>query len=102
MPIAFTELGLVGGVFYLLAVFGAVCNATFFRIVKVGLADYVPLGLVAPISILVGLFASTAIRPLIGDAKNAALAQDLTGALIILGVFVFMTLRFRRWQGGNP
>ena len=102
VPYAFRELGVMGGISYLVAVFGAVSNAMFFRIVRVGRADYIPLGLVAPISIFVGLAGSKAIRPLIGDATDAALAQDLVGALFILAIFGFFTLWFRRLQSGNP
>ena len=93
---------MMGGVSYLLAVFGAIANATFFRIVRVGRADYIPLGLVAPIAIVVGLIGSGVVRPLLGEAKDAALAKNSIGAAIILGVFAFMTLWFRRWQSGNP
>ena len=50
-----------------------------------GRFKYVPLGLTAPFLILVGVAASLAIRPLLGDAKNAALAEDFVGAVIILG-----------------
>ena len=62
---------------------------------------YVPLGLVAPIAILMGVSGSLAIRPMLGDAKNAALAQDFTGAIVILAVFLLMWLVFRRWQSGT-
>ena len=102
VPYAFRELGVTGGVSYLFAVFSAVSNATFFRMVRVNRAEYIPLALVAPIAIIVGIVGSAAIRPLIGDAKNSALAQDFIGALIILGVFAFLTLWFRRLQSGNP
>ena len=61
----------------------------------------VPLGLTAPFLILVGVTASLAIRPLLGDAKNVALAEDFAGAVIILGVFAVMTLWFRRLQSGS-
>ena len=71
------------------------------KAVRVGRARYVPLGLTAPFLILAGVTASIATRPLLGDAKNAALAEDFVGALIILGVFALMTLWFRRWQGGS-
>ena len=101
-PYSFRELGVMGGISYLIALFGAVSNAMFFRIVRVGRADLIPLGLVAPIAIFVGLAGSKAIRPLLGDAKNAALAQDFVGALIILAIFGFLALWFRRWQSGNP
>ena len=94
VPFAFSELGVIGGASYQFAM--------FFRMVRIGRADYIPLPLVALIAIMVGLIGSSAIRPLIGDAKDVALAQDFIGALIILGVFTFMTLWFRRWQSGNP
>ena len=102
VPIIFRDLGLIRGVSYFFAVYLAFSNATFFRIVKVGRDRYIPLGLVAPIFILVGVVGSGAIRPLIGDAKNAALAGDFVGAAVILGVFAVMTLLFRLWQSGNP
>ena len=102
VPYSFRELGVMGGISYLFAVFGAVSNAMFFRIVRVGRADYIPLGLVAPIAIFVGLAGSKAIRPLLGEAKNAALAEDFVGAVVILAIFVFFALWFRRWQSGNP
>ena len=102
IPTAFDDLGLMRGVSYCVAVYLAFSNATFFRIARVGYGRYVPLGLVAPIFILIGVIGSSAIRPLIGDAKNAALAQDFAGALFILGVFAVMTSLFRLWRSGNP
>lgn len=74
----------------------------FFRIVRVGRADYIPLGLVAPFAIFVGVAGSKAIRPLIGDATDVALAQNFVGAVVILAIFGFFALWFRRWQSGNP
>ena len=101
VPVAFGQLGTMGGVTYLFAVLMALLDATFFRAVRVGRIKYVPLGLTAPFLILVGVAASLAIRPLLGDAKNAALAEDFVGAVIILGVFALLTLWFRRWQSGS-
>ena len=101
VPVAFGQLGTIGGVTYLFAVLMALLDATFFRAVRVGRFKYVPLGLTAPFLILVGVAASLAIRPLLGDAKNAALAEDFVGAVIILGVFALLTLWFRRWQSGS-
>lgn len=100
-PVAFSQLGTMGGVSYLFAVLMALLDATFFRAVRVGRIKYVPLGLTAPFLILVGVAASLAIKPLLGDAKNAALAEDFVGAVIILGVFALLTLWFRRWQSGS-
>ncbi len=100
-PVAFGQLGSIGGVSYLFAVLMTFLDATFFRAVRVGRFKHVPLGLTAPFLILVGVAASLAIRPLLGDAKNAALAQDFVGAVIILGVFALLTLWFRRWQSGS-
>ena len=100
-PVAFSQLGTIGGVSYLFAVLMAFLDATFFRAVRVGRFKHVPLGLTAPFLILAGVVASIAIRPLLGDAKNAALAQDFAGAVIILGFFALLTLWFRRWQGGS-
>lgn len=102
VPYSFRELGVMGGISYLIAVFGAVSNAMFFRIVRVGRADYIPLGLVAPFAIFVGVAGSKAIRPLIGDATDAALAQNFVGAVVILAIFGFFALWFGRWQSGNP
>ena len=102
VPYSFRELGVMGGISYLIAVFGVVSNAMFFRIVRVGRADYIPLGLVAPISIFVGLAGSKAIRPLLGEARNAAFAQDFVGSVVILAIFGFFAIWFRRWQSGNP
>ena len=82
----------MGGISYLIAVFGAMSNAMFFRIVRVGRADYIPLELVAPIAIFVGLAGSKAIRPLLGEARNAALAEDFVGAVVILAIFGFFAL----------
>ena len=79
----------------------AISSATFFRTVRVGRIKYVPLGLTAPFLILIGVTASIAIRPLVGDAKNAALVEDFIGAAIILGVFALMPLWFRRLQSGS-
>ena len=102
IPSSFREWGVMGGISYLIALFSAVSNAMFFRIVRVGRADYIPLGLIAPFAIFAGVAGSKAIRPLIGDATDAALAQDLVGALFILAIFGFFTLWFRRLQSGNP
>ena len=101
VPVAFSQLGTIGGFPYLFAVLLAISSATFFRAVRVGRMRYVPLGLTAPFLILVGVSASLAIRPLLGDAKNAALAEDFIGAAIILGVFALMALWFRRLQSGS-
>ena len=101
VPHAFRELGVMGGISYLAALFGAVSNATFFRVARVGRAYY-PLGLVAPIAIFVGLAGSAAVRPLLGDAKDAALAQDFAGAAIVLAIFWGFSLWFRQWRSGNP
>lgn len=101
IPVAFGQLGAIGGVSYLFALLLSISDATFFRAVKVGRLKYAPLGLTAPFLILVGVAGSLAIRPLLGDAKNAALAEDFVGALIILCVFALMTLWFRRWQSGK-
>ncbi len=102
VPVAFGQLGAMGGVSYLFALLLAILDATFFRTARVGRIKYVPLGLMAPFLILVGVTASLAIRPLLGDAKNAALAEDFVGTAIILGVFALMMLWFRRWQSGRP
>ena len=85
----------MGGASYVVAVYLAISNATFFRIVRVGRSCYVPLGIVAPLFIQVGVIGSSAIRPLVGDAKEAAMAQDVIGAFVILGVYAAMALWFR-------
>ena len=102
IPAAFDDLGLMSGLSYLLALYLAFANATLFRIARVGHDKYVPLGLVAPVFILAGVIGSSAIRPLIGEAKEAAMAEDLFGAAVILCVFAIMTLWFRHWRSGNP
>ena len=102
VPVAFQDLGLMRGSAYAIAVYLAMSNATFFRIARVGRDTDVPLGLVAPISILIGVVGSSAIRPLVGDAKEAAMAHDVIGAFVILGVYAAMALWFRLWQSGNP
>ena len=102
VPHAFGELGVTGGISYAAALFVAVSNATFFRVARIGRADFVPLGLVAPIAIFVGVAGSAAARPLLGDAKSAALAEDFAGALIILAIFVVLSHLFGRWRSGNP
>ena len=102
VPYSFQELGVMGGISYLIAVFGAITNAMFFRIVRVGGADYIPLGLVAPIAIFMGVTGSNAIRPLLGEARDAALAEDFVGAVAILAIFGLFALWFRKWQSGNP
>jgi hypothetical protein len=102
VPSAFNDIGFAGGLSYLFALSVALSNATLFRIVRVGRADYIPLGLVAPFAILIGIIGSGAIRPLLGDAKNAALAGDLIGAIVVLAVFAALWLWFREWQSGNP
>ena len=101
VPFVLDRLGAIGAVSYLVCVVFAMLNATFFRVVRVRRRIYVPLGLVAPIAILMGVSGSLAIRPMLGDAKNAALAQDFAGAIVILAVFLLMWLVFRRWQGGT-
>ncbi len=102
IPAVFDDLGFVRGASYFFAVYLAFSNATFFSIARVGRDRYIPLGAVAPIFILAGVIGSSAIRPLIGDAKDAAMAQDFLGALVILAVFAVMTLWFRHWRSGNP
>ena len=102
IPAVFSDLGFVRGTSYFFAVYLAFSNATFFSIARVGRDHYIPLGAVAPVFILVGVIGSSAIRPLISDAKDAAMAQDFIGALVILVVFAVMTLWFRLWQSGNP
>ena len=102
IPAVFDDLGFVRGASYFFAVYLAFSNATFFSIAKVGRDRYVPLGAIAPIFILAGVVGSSAIRPLIGDAKDAAMAQDFIGAVVILAVFAVMTLWFRQWKSGNP
>ena len=102
VPHAFREFGVTGGISYVFALFVAVSNATFFRVARVGRADYIPLGLVAPIAVFVGVAGSAAARPLLGDAKNAALAEDFAGALIILAIFGILSLLFGQWRSGNP
>ena len=101
VPVVFDRLGMIGTVSYLVCVFFATLNATFFRVVRVRRKFYVPLGLVAPIAILMGVFGSAVIRPMLDDARNAALAQDFAGAIVILAVFLLMWLIFRRWQSGT-
>ena len=101
VPVAFSQLGTMGGVTYIFAVLMALLDATFFRAVRVGRMRYVPLGLTAPFLILVGVAGFLAVRPLLGDAKNAALVEDFIGAAIILGVFALMALWFRRLQSGS-
>ena len=102
VPHAFGELGVTGGISYGFAIFGAVSNATFFRVVRIGRSRFVPLGMVAPIAIFVGITGSAAVRPLLGVAKNSALAQDFAGALIILVIFGVLSLLFGQWRSGNP
>ena len=102
VPVAFNDLGLVRGASYFIAVYLAMSNATFFKIAKVGRDRYIPLGVVAPVFILGGVIGSSAVRPLLGDAKDAAMAQDFIGALVILGVFAVMTRWLRLWQSGSP
>ena len=102
IPPAFTALGFMGAASYLFALFLALSNATFFRVVKVGHAKYVPLGVVAPLAILVGVAGSRAMGPLLGDARDAAFAGDLVGAVVILGAFVAISRLFGEWRSGNP
>ena len=101
IPFVFDRLGTIGMLSYLLCVIFAMLNATFFRVARLRRKVYVPLGLVAPIAILMGVYGAAAIRPMLGDAKNAALAHDFAGAAVILGVFLLMWLIFRRWQSGT-
>ena len=101
-PAALDDLGLMRGASYFFALYLALSNATFIKIARVGRYHYLPLGLVAPVFILIGVIGSNAIRPMIGDARDAAMAQDFMGALVILVVFAAMTLWFRLWQSGNP
>ena len=101
VPFVLDRLGAIGTVSYLVCVFFAMLNATFFRVAKLRRRIYIPLGLVAPIAILMGVSGAAAIRPMLGDAKNAAIAHDFTGATVILAVFLLMWLIFRRWQSGT-
>ena len=101
VPVAFSQLGALGGITYFFAVLMAILDAMFFRTVKVQWIKYVPLGLTAPFLILVGVSGSLEIKLLLGNVKNAAMAEDFVGAAIILGVFAVMTLWFRRLQSGS-
>ena len=101
VPFVFDRLGAVGAVSYLVCVLFAMVNATFFRVVRLRRRIYIPLGLIAPVAILLGVFGSSAIRPMLGEAKDSALAQDFVGAVVILTVFLLMWLIFRRWQSGT-
>ena len=101
IPAAF-DLGTIRGVSYFIAVYLAMSNATFLKVARFGRRRYLPVGAVAPIFILAGVIGSSAIRPLIGEAKDAALARDSVGALIILGVFGVMMCWFRSLQRGSP
>ena len=101
VPFVLDRLGPIGAVSYLVCVLFAMLNATFFRVATLRRRVYIPLGLVAPIAIIMGVFGSAAIRPMLGDAKDSALAQDFTGAAVILAVFLLMWLIFRRWQSGT-
>ncbi len=85
----------------MIATLMAIFDAAFFRTVRIGRFKRAPSALMAPFLILAGVTASFAIRPLLGDAKNAALAQDFVAAVIILGCFALMSLWFRRLQSGR-
>ena len=102
VPVAFQEVGVLGGISYIGTLFSGFANATFFRSVKIGPGEYVPLGAVGPIAMLIGLVGTNAVKPLVGDAKEAALAQDFVGAIIILGVFFYMRSLFGAWKSGDP
>ena len=102
IPAAFSDLGTIRGVSYFTAVYLAMSNATFLKVARCGRNRHFPVGAVAPIFILAGVIGSSAIRPLIGEAKDAALAKDFVGAVIILGVFGVMMLWFRSLQRGTP
>lgn len=102
VPPILHDIGLVRGISYFIAVYLAISNGTFLKIVRVRRNERFPLGIVAPVFILIGVIGSSAIRPLIGEAKEAAMAKDFIGALVILGVFAIMMLWFRVWQSGNP
>ena len=101
VPFVFDRLGAIGAVSYLVCVIFAMLNATFFRVVRLRRKVYAPLGLVAPVAILLGVYGAAAIRPMLGEAKDSALAQDFAGAVVILAVFLLMWLVFRRWQSGT-
>lgn len=102
IPEAFKSMGIIGGISYLITLFVALSNATFFRMVKINRTNYIPLGLVAPIVIFVGVAGSGAIKSLLGDAGRAARTGDFVGAAIILIVFAIFTLLFNKWKSGNP
>ena len=73
-----------------------------FRVARIGRTCFVPLGLVAPFAIFVGIAGSAAVRPLLGEVKNAALAEDFAGAFIILVIFGILSILFGQWRSGNP
>lgn len=102
VPTVFNDLGVLSGLSYCFAVYLAISNATFFRVVRINRNRHLPLGIVAPVFIVAGMIGSSAVRPLIGDARNAVIAQDFVGAIVIIGVFAIMTIWFRLWQSGNP
>lgn len=101
IPDAFNQFGWMGGVSYVFALYKAMSDAVFFRAVRVG-TMWVPLGWVAPIFIFLGVAGSKSIEGLIGEAKSAAFANDLSGAIGILLIFFLMSRVFRRWRSGNP
>ena len=102
VPRVIEELGVISGVSFVFASYMALAKATYFRVARVGEYRNVPLGLAAPVLILVGTYASQALSPLLSEAKNAALAKDFISALVISGVYVVLWLTFRPFQGGRP
>ena len=72
VPFVFDRLGTIGAVSYLVCVLFAMLNATFFRVARLRRRVYIPLGLVAPIAIIMGVFGSAAIRPTNSSSISAA------------------------------
>ncbi|MBM3941097.1 MAG: hypothetical protein FJ318_09540 [SAR202 cluster bacterium] len=79
----------------------AMSNAMFFRVARVQRVSYIPLGLVAPIAIYLGVLGSRAARPLLGDAADSARAGDFMAAGVTLAVFLALSLVLGKWKGGQ-
>ena len=101
IPDAFQQFGRIGGGSYLLAPYRALSSATLFKAVRVP-HGWIPLGLVAPIFIFLGVAGSDHIKPLIGDAKSALWAHDLVSTMGILLIYWLLSKAFNRWRSGNP
>ena len=95
----FESLGIVPGIAYCTAAYLAMSSATFFKIRRVGVDAYVPLGIIIPFVMLLSVVVSVTIRPAIGAAIDTAMARHVVDGLVNAVTFGAVPLCLRILQG---